>query len=112
MAPSMFWANHVTICWSTSYSPLFVAHSVEAVLPFDIMEATYLLPPLDTPTLTKELIAHHSQQLLKHTENHHDMVDQVLKAHKLSAAQFVSHFASTISDYDFPVGVLVLIQNS
>ena len=40
------------------------------------------------------------------------MAGRVLKAHKLSAAQFISHFASTIQDYDFPVGSLVLVRNS
>ena len=40
------------------------------------------------------------------------MVDCILKACKLSAAQFVSHFASTIIDYDLPVGSLMLVQNS
>src|SRR5882724_2667794 len=112
VAPSMFWANHVTICWLTSYSPFFMAHSIEAVLPCDIVEATYLLPPLDAPASTEDLIAHRSQQLVKWLEDLHDMADRVLKARKLSAAQFVSHFASTIIDYDLPVGSLVLIWNS
>jgi len=65
MAPSVFWANHVTICQLTSYSPFFMAHGIEAVLLFDIAEATYLAPPLDTPASTEDLIAHHAQQLLK-----------------------------------------------
>jgi len=39
------------------YSPYFMAHSVEAVLPLDITETTYLLPPLDVPASTKDLIA-------------------------------------------------------
>jgi len=111
VAPSMFWANHVTICQSTSYSPFFMAHSVEVVLLFDIAEATYLLPPLEAPALTKDLIAHCAQQLLKWLEDLHDMVDWVLKAHNLSAAQFMSHFSSTIIDYNLPVGSLMLIQN-
>src|SRR5882724_11426885 len=86
----MFWADCVTICWLTSYSPFFMAHSIEAVLPFDIVEATYLLPPLDAPASTEDLIAHHAQQLLKWPEDLCDMADWVLKAHKLSPAQFVS----------------------
>src|SRR5882724_1206950 len=109
MAHSVFWFDHVTICQLTGYSPFFMAHGVEAVLPFDIAEATYLLPPLDTPTSTEDLIAHCAQQLLKWPEDLHDMADWVLKAHKLSAAQFMSHFASTIIDYNLPVGSLMLI---
>jgi len=37
------------------YSPYFMAHGVEAVLPLDIAEATYLLPPLNVPTSTEDL---------------------------------------------------------
>ena len=103
---------HVTICQLTGYSPFFMAHGVEAVLLFDITEATYLLPPLDTPALTEDLIAHCAKQLLKWPEDLHDMAGQVLKACKLSAAQFISRFASTIIDYDLPVGSLVLVLNS
>ena len=112
MAPSIFWANCVTIHQLTGYSPFFMAQGIEAVLPFDIVEATYLLPPLDAPALTEDLIAHRAQQLLKQLEDLHDMADWVLKAHKLSAAQFVSCFASTIVDYDLPVGSLMLVWNS
>src|SRR5882724_6791597 len=36
----------------------------------------------------------------------------VLKARKQSAAEFVKHFSTTIQDYDFPVGSLVLVRNS
>ena len=40
------------------------------------------------------------------------MADRVLKAWKVSAAQFVTKFASTIHDHDFVKGSLVLIHNS
>jgi len=109
VAPSVFWADHVTIRRSTRYSPFFMAHGIEAVLPFDIVEATYILPPLDIPASTENLIAHCAQQLLKQPEDLGDMADRVLKARKLSATQFVSHFASTIVNYDLPVGSLVLV---
>ena len=101
MAPTVFWADRVTIRWSTGYSPYFIAHGVEAVLPFNIVEATYLLPPLEIPMSTESLIARHAQQLLKCLEDLRTMTDMVLKGHKLLAMQFVSKFASTIQDHDF-----------
>src|SRR6266481_2498667 len=112
MAPVVFWADWVTIHRMTDYSLFFMAHGVEAVLPFDIAEATYLLPPLNVPSDTESLIAHCAQQLLKCLEDLRDMADRVFWARKLSAAQFVSRFWSTIHDYDFPVGSLVLVRNS
>ena len=112
MAPPVFWADRVTICWSTSYSPFFIVHGVEAVLPLDIAEATYLLPPCKVPMSTESLIACCAQQLLKRPEDLRDMADWVLKARKVSAAQFVAKFASTIHDHDFVKGSLVLVRNS
>ena len=112
MAPAMFGADRVTIRQSTGYSPFFIAHGVEAVLRLDIAEATYLLPPCKVPMSTESLIARHAQQLLKCPEDLQDMADWVLKARKVSAAQFVAKFASTIHDHDFVKGSLVLIRNS
>src|SRR5882724_1527616 len=89
-----------------------MAHGVEAVLPLDIAEATYLLPPLNVPASTKDLIAHHTQQLQKRPEDLHEMSARVLRARKQLAAQFVKCFLSTIQEYDFEVGSLVLVHNS
>src|SRR5882672_7954861 len=112
MAPLVFWADWVTVRRLIGYSPFFMAHGVEAVLPFDIAEATYLLPPLDVPSSTEDLIAHHAQQLQKHPEDLCEMSARVLKARKQSAAEFVKHFSSTIHDYNFQEGSLVLVRNS
>src|SRR6266481_2794580 len=112
MALVVFWADRVTIHWSTGYLPFFMVHGVEAVLPLDIAEATYLLPPREVPMSTESLIARRTQQLLKRPEDLRDMADRVLKARKLSAAQFVAKFASTIQDHNFVKGPLVLVRNS
>ena len=69
MAPPVFWADRVTIHRSTGYSPFIIAHGVEVVLPLDIVEATYLLPPREVPMSTESLIARHAQQLLKCPED-------------------------------------------
>src|SRR5882724_6019028 len=108
----IFWADWVTVCLSIGYSPYFMAHGVEAVLPLDIVEATYLLPPLDVPTSTEDLIAHRAQQLQKRPEDLREMSARVLKARKQSAAQFVKRFSSTIQDFNFEVRSLVLVCNS
>ena len=82
------------------------------VFPLEIADATYLLPPLDVPSSTEDLIAHCAQQFQKCPEDLHEMSARVLKARKQSAAKFVKHFSSTIQDYDFQVGSLVLLCNS
>src|SRR5882724_5773801 len=112
MAPLVFWADRVTVRRSISYSPFFMAHGIEAVLPLDIAEATYLLPALNAPASTEDLIAYCTQQLQKCPEDLLEMSARVLKARKQSAAEFVKHFSTTIQEYDFPVGSLVLVCNS
>src|SRR5882724_3072403 len=112
MVPLIFWANRVTVHQLIGYSPYFMAHSVEAVLLLDIAEATYLLPPLDVPASTEDHIVHHAQQLQKRPEDLRELSARVLKARKQSAAQFVKYFSSTIQEYNFDVGLLVLVRNS
>src|SRR5882724_1268400 len=112
MAPLIFWADQVTVHRPIGYSPYFMAHSVEAVLPLDIAEATYLLPPLNVPASTEDLIVHCAQQLQKRPEDLHEMSARALKATKQSAAQFVKHFSSAIQEYDFEVRSLILVRNS
>jgi len=57
VAPFAFWADRVTVCKSTGYLPFYMAHGVEPVLPFDLTEATYLIPKLDKPLTEEELLA-------------------------------------------------------
>ena len=65
-----------------------MAHGVEAVLPLDIAEATYLLPPLNVPGSTEDLIAHCAQHLQKKLEDLHDMLARVLDQVGGPAASF------------------------
>ena len=112
MAPLIFWADWVTIHQAIGYSPFFMAHGIEVVLPLDIAEATYLLPPLNAPASMEDLIVYRSQQLQKCPEDHLEISARVLKARKQSAAEFVKHFSTMSQDYDFPAGSLVLVWNS
>jgi len=73
------WADWITVCQLIGYSPYFMAHSVEAVLPLDITETTYLLPLL--MFLLQPRIS---------LQDLHDMLAIVLKARKQSAAQLSS----------------------
>jgi len=104
--------HRVTIRQSIGYSPSFKAHGIEAVLLLDIAEATYLLPPLNAPASTEDLIVYCAQQLQKCLEDLLEMLARVLKARKQSAAEFIKHFSTTIQEYDFPVGSLILVCNS
>ena len=52
---SVFWAERVTIIKSVGLSPYYMVHGVEPLFPFDLVEATFLvpLPDLDPSSATR-----------------------------------------------------------
>ena len=50
---------------STGYSPFYMAHGVEPLLPFDLAEASYLAPKFDGLMTTEDLIAEQAKMLQK-----------------------------------------------
>jgi hypothetical protein len=57
VAYSVFWADCVTIRKCMGCSPYFAVTGTHPLLPFDISEASYLLPPPDSVLTTTDLIA-------------------------------------------------------
>jgi transposase InsO family protein len=108
---SVFWAERVTILKSCGMSPYFMVHGVEPLFPFDITEATFLVPlPDQNEFSSTDLIAWRARQLQKRAEDIQDIEEKVLKARYASIKQFeASH---KITDYDFEPGALVLVRNS
>ena len=112
-AHSVFWAKRVTMLWSTSLSPYFMVHSVEPLFPFDLAEATFLVPPPDTEPLSLSgLIAWRAQQLQKHQEDLESIREHVLKTWFESVKHFEAAFKNQIKNFDFRAGSLVLVRNT
>ena len=65
VAHSVFWAKRITIQKSTGYSPYYIAHGVEPLLPFDLAEATYMAPSASEVLTTQDLIVARAIQLQK-----------------------------------------------
>ena len=51
------------------FSPFYMAHSIEPILPFDLVEATFLIPKLNKPFSYVDLIATRAHQLEKQTSD-------------------------------------------
>ena len=111
VAPFIFWADRATTRKATGYSPFYMAHGVEPILPFNITMATFLVPDLVKPLATNNLIAAHTQQLKKCQEDLSAIHDHILKSRFASAQQFKQQHTHTIRDFDFKPGTLVLICN-
>lgn len=69
----MFWAERVTPLCSIGASPYFLAHGIHPILPIDIVEATYLLPPPNAVLSTTDLLARRSREFQKRLEDLEDM---------------------------------------
>ena len=92
-------------------SPYFAVTGTHPLLPLDIAEATYLLPPPDTPLLTTNLITTHTVALQKRHVHLVKLASDIYSACIKAAIHFKQEHSSTITDYNFKLGDLVLIQN-
>jgi hypothetical protein len=59
---TVFWAERITTHKALGHSTYYIAHGVEPLLPFDLAEATYMVP-LQSAMSTTELIALRAHQL-------------------------------------------------
>jgi hypothetical protein len=107
----VFWADRVTTRKSTGHTPFFMAHGIEPLLPFDVTEATFLLPDIPAQLSTNHLIAIRARQLAKREEDLADIHNRVLKSRFTSIKDFERRFSRTIHDYNFKPGTLVLVLN-
>ena len=110
-APAVFWAERITIQKAMGYSLYYMAHGVEPLLPFDIVEGTYLAPPMEPPMATADLLAIRAWQLEKQKDDLKLAAVRVLASQFHSATAFICAHANTICDYDFKPGDLVMYRN-
>jgi len=112
VAYSVFWAERVTVKRRLGCSPYFAATGTHPLLPFDIVEANYLLPPPDSALSSTELIARRAIALQKRRAHLVQLRDKVHSARLKAAVQFEKDHAHTMHDYDFKLGDLVLVRNT
>jgi hypothetical protein len=112
VTPFAFWADHATIRKLTGYSPFYMAHSMEPTLPFDITQATFLVPDLTQPLSMEDLLAIRACQLQKHPADLAAISHHILASCHTSACQFEKQFANTIRNFDFAPSDLVLVCNT
>ncbi|KIJ12988.1 hypothetical protein PAXINDRAFT_24565, partial [Paxillus involutus ATCC 200175] len=84
-----------------------MVHGVEPLFPFDLAEATYLVPLPDADPFSTTAC-----QLQKRQVDLDGIRSKVLKSHFASIKQFEETFKNQIKNYDFSPGSLVLVQNS
>ena len=110
--PQVLWAERVTVWQATGFSPFYMAHGVHPLLPFDIVEATYLCPQQDFGISTVELIAIQARQLEKCPEDLEEIRNSVSAFRRQGLERFADHHRLQIIDFNFKPGALVLMRNS
>jgi len=111
-AYSVFWAERVTIRRRMGCSPYFATTGTHPILPFDIAEANYLLPPPDGILSTTDLIVRRAIALQKRRPQLAELHGKVYAARVKAARIFEKEHANTIREYNFKLGDLVLIRNT
>ncbi len=112
VAYSVFWADRITIRKRLGVSPYFVATGTHPLLPLDIVEATYLLPPPTSLMSTEDLIASRSIALQKRQSDLDVIRSKVHSVRNKAARRFELEHMHTIINYDFARGDLVLMRNT
>ena len=90
----------------------FATTGTHPLLPLDIAEATYLLPPPDAPLSSTDLIAQCAVTLQKCWSHLAALASNVYTARIKAVIRFKQEHAATIIKYDFKLCNLVLIRNT
>ena len=89
-----------------------MVHGVEPILPFDLIQATFLVPNLTQPLSMEDLIAIRTHQLQKRPDDLASIHNRILASRHSSVRQFEKQYANTICDLNFTPGSLVLVRNT
>jgi len=93
-------------------SPYYAMTGTHSLIPLDITEATYLLPPPDSILSTTDLIAHRAIALQKCDLDLAHLHSIVYQARVKAAITFEKKHFHTIRNFDFKQNDLVLMWNT
>lgn len=107
-----FFADKITTRASTGFSPFYLIHGVEPVLPFDLTEATFLVEGFTKGMSSVNLLALRIRQLQKLPEDIASAVATLKRTRYKSKEVFEKRFGSRISTRIFKPGEIVLARNT
>jgi hypothetical protein len=108
----VLWADRITARRGFGCSPFFLVTGAEPLLPFDIIESTWLVNPPDRILTTEELLGYRAQALSKHRTFVKDMRERVTENKRRDLREFEKKYRHVIFDYDFKPGTLVQVRNT
>jgi hypothetical protein len=108
----VLWADRVTARRGFGCSPYFLVTGAEPLLPFDIVESTWLVNPPSRILTHEELLGYRAQALSKHRTFVAAMRERVSENKRRELREFEKKYRHTIFDYDFKPGSLVQVRNT
>jgi transposase InsO family protein len=110
--PEAVFADRVTVSRVTGFSPYFMLHGTDPLLPFDLTESTFLVTGFEPGMSTSELLALRIRQLSKLPDDIAQAAEVLKKARFASKAQFEQRFRKRLSRQEYKPGELVLVRNT
>jgi hypothetical protein len=107
-----FFADKIMPQHSSGFTPFYLLHGVDAVMPFDLAEATSLVKGFSQGMSTVELLAWRIQQLEKCPEDLVCAAAAIKKMRYKSKEVFEAKYATCLHRTDYSPGDLVLLWNS
>lgn len=108
----VMWADRITVRKGFGCSPFFMVTGAHPTLPLDIQEATWLVELPDRILSTAELIGFRAKALAKHRQHVVEMRNRIDQSKRDWLAKYERDNKSTIKDWTFKPGDLVLVRNS
>ncbi|THH27407.1 hypothetical protein EUX98_g6785 [Antrodiella citrinella] len=110
--PYALWAERVTPRKRLGCSPYFALTGCHPVLPLDIIEATFLIPPPTAMLTTVDLIARRAAALQRREEDLAAIHSKVYAQRNKNALIYERDHAATLQTEVFAPGELVLMRNT
>jgi hypothetical protein len=110
--PIAVFADRVTVNKVTGYSPYYLLHGVEPVLPFDLAEATFLVRGYKSGMSTSDLLVLRIRQLSKHDADIAAAAETLRQARIASREEFNKRFHARLIRQEHKSGSLVLMRNA
>ncbi len=105
-------ADQVTTSSVTGYTPYYLLHGVEPLLPIDLVEATFMVEGLWSGISTEDLLALRIWQLSHHPNDLSHAAEMLKKARVQSCDQFMQRYKQRLQKSEYKTSELVLVQNS
>jgi hypothetical protein len=108
----VMWADRMSVRKGFGCSPFFMVTGAHPILPLDIQEATWLVELPGRILSTAELIGYRAKALAKHRQHVMEMRNRITQGKREWLAKYERENKSTIKDFDFKPGDLVLVRNT